>query len=57
MSNINFDVISLTQALVRCPSVTPYDKGALQVTEDHLNAIGFECTRLLFSERKTSKRR
>ena len=53
MSNINFDVISLTQALVRCPSVTPYDKGALQVTEDHLNAIGFECTRLLFSEKNT----
>ena len=48
-----FDLVALTQALVRCPSVTPHDEGALQVVEDHLNAIGFECTRLLFSEKDT----
>ena len=53
MNKINFDTIALTQALIKCPSVTPEDEGALQVVEDHLNAIGFECTRLLFSEKNT----
>jgi len=53
MSDINFNVIALTQALVKCPSVTPHDEGALQVTEDHLNAIGFKCNRLSFSEKDT----
>ena len=53
MNEINFNAVALTQALVRCPSVTPDDKGALQIMEDHLNAIGFECTRLQFSEKNT----
>ena len=53
MNKINFDTVALTQALIKCPSVTPNDEGALQVVEDHLNAIGFECTRLLFSEKNT----
>ena len=53
MSAINFDVVALTQALVRCPSITPHDGGALQVTEDHLKTIGFVCTRLPFSEKNT----
>ena len=53
MNDINFDPVALTQALVRCPSVTPNDKGALQVTEDHLNTIGFKCTRLPFGEKDT----
>jgi succinyl-diaminopimelate desuccinylase len=53
MSKINFDTVALTQALVKCPSVTPDDEGALQVIEDHLNAIEFKCTRLLFSENNT----
>ena len=53
MSKINFDTVALTQALVKCPSVTPDDEGALQVVEDHLNAIGFQCTRLPFSEKNT----
>ena len=53
MSIINFEAVSLTQALVRCPSITPHDGGALQVTEDHLKTIGFDCTRLPFSEKNT----
>ena len=28
------DALSITQALVRCPSVTPADAGALGVLED-----------------------
>ena len=51
MEKINFECISLTQALVKCKSITPNDDGALKVIEDHLNTIGFKCTRLPFSEK------
>tara|TARA_Y100000590_G_C15743481_1_gene1021149 strand:+ start:511 stop:1692 length:1182 start_codon:yes stop_codon:yes gene_type:complete len=51
MNKINFDCVSLTQALVRCESVTPKDDGALQIVEDHLSNIGFVCTKLPFSEK------
>ena len=57
MSKINFDIVALTQALVQCRSITPHDEGALQVIEDHLNAIGFKCTPLLFSEKNTDDNR
>ena len=50
MNNINFDPIDLTQALVRCPSVTPADNGALDIVENHLTHLSFRCTRLPFSE-------
>ncbi len=50
MNKIDFDYVTLTQALVKCPSVTPHDEGALQVVEDYLKDLNFECTRLPFSE-------
>ena len=50
MNNLNFDPISLTQALVKCPSVTPDDAGALDLIEEHLSHLGFQCTRLPFSD-------
>ena len=50
MNNLNFDPISLTQALVKCPSVTPEDAGALDIVQEHLNHLGFECIRLPFSD-------
>ena len=37
MNNLNFDPIVLTQNLVRCPSITPKDSGALDIIENHLN--------------------
>lgn len=43
------DPIELTQALIRCPSVTPVDKGALDVLEGALKPLGFTCHRLPFS--------
>ena len=49
MTKINFDPISLTQALVQCPSITPKDEGALDIVENHLSHLGFNCTRLPFS--------
>jgi len=44
------DVIELTQDLMRCPSVTPKDAGALNVLQRALEDIGFVCHRLVFSE-------
>jgi succinyl-diaminopimelate desuccinylase len=44
------DAVSLTSELVRCPSVTPADAGALGVLERVLGDAGFEVHRLTFSE-------
>ncbi len=49
MINLNFDPIILTQNLVKCPSVTPKEAGALDIVENHLSSLGFKCTRLPFS--------
>lgn len=40
------DPIALTADLVRCPSVTPAEGGALVLLEDLLNKGGFTCTRV-----------
>jgi succinyl-diaminopimelate desuccinylase len=44
------DAVALTQALIRCPSVTPADAGALAVLEAALEPLGFACHRLRFEE-------
>jgi succinyl-diaminopimelate desuccinylase len=44
------DPIALTQELVRCPSVTPAEGGALQFLEKTLKAAGFTVHRMTFSE-------
>ena len=38
MTEINFDVTKLTQALVKCKSITPEDDGALEVVQNHLSS-------------------
>lgn len=50
---MSIDPIILSQDLIKCPSVTPNDAGALDVLEKALTSIGFECTRLPFSEEGT----
>lgn len=40
------DPVSLTADLVRCPSVTPAEGGALALLDDLLSANGFDCTRV-----------
>jgi succinyl-diaminopimelate desuccinylase len=40
------DPVELTADLVRCPSVTPAEAGALVVLGDVLSAAGFECHRV-----------
>lgn len=42
----NIDPVELTQALVRCPSVTPVEGGALALLEQMLGQAGFNCTRI-----------
>lgn len=40
------DPVRLTAQLIRCPSVTPAEGGALQVLDRELSAAGFACTRV-----------
>ena len=47
------DAVKLTQDLIRCPSVTPADAGALDVLQAALESLDFICTRLPFSEEGT----
>lgn len=42
------DPLPLAQELIRCPSVTPEDAGALSVLESALKPLGFVCHRLRF---------
>ena len=44
------DAVELARALIRRPSVTPDEAGALDVLESALNELGFTCRRLKFSE-------
>ncbi|RTL53645.1 MAG: succinyl-diaminopimelate desuccinylase [Bradyrhizobiaceae bacterium] len=44
------DAVSLARNLLRCPSVTPADAGALGVLEKALKDVGFETHRVTFSE-------
>ena len=40
------DAIDLTRRLIRCPSVTPEEGGALVLLQDVLEGAGFACTRV-----------
>ena len=43
------DPVDLAQALIRCPSVTPADEGAMDVLQSALEELGFTCHRLPFA--------
>ncbi|MEM7168695.1 MAG: succinyl-diaminopimelate desuccinylase [Pseudomonadota bacterium] len=45
-----FDPVDLTRALIRCPSVTPVEGGALDLLEARLNKLGFSCRRMIFED-------
>jgi succinyl-diaminopimelate desuccinylase len=42
------DPVELARDLIRCPSVTPEDAGALDILESVLKPLGFRCRRLRF---------
>lgn len=46
------DVITLTQDLIACPSITPEDAGAQTLLAKKLESLGFECHHLPFGEGK-----
>jgi succinyl-diaminopimelate desuccinylase len=48
------DPIALARALIRCPSVTPADGGALDVVERALAGAGFAVHRMTFAEPGTT---
>ena len=48
------DPVELTRSLIRCPSVTPAEAGALDLLEGALAPLGFACHRLVFSEAGTA---
>ncbi|MEO1135050.1 MAG: succinyl-diaminopimelate desuccinylase [Pseudomonadota bacterium] len=44
------DAVALARALIRRPSVTPADEGALDVLQSALERLGFRCARLPFDD-------
>jgi len=49
------DPVSLAQALIRCPSVTPAEAGTLGVLEQALQPVGFKCWRQAFQAPDTAR--
>lgn len=47
------DPIALTQALIRCESVTPNEGGALTLLQEVLGGLGFKSSRKIFSDHDT----
>jgi succinyl-diaminopimelate desuccinylase len=47
------DPLPLLEDLIRCPSVTPSEGGALDCLSTFLSAAGFHCERLVFSDEGT----
>src|SRR5262249_33043151 len=54
MSPSNADPAALARDLLRCPSVTPTEAGALGVIEGVLKAAGFTVHRVTFTEPGTA---
>jgi len=50
----SLDALDLARRLIRCPSVTPAEGGALDLLEEVLGGLGFTCHRLPFSEPGTA---
>ena len=44
------DAVELTRDLIRRPSVTPADAGAMAIVEETLSALGFACRRMKFGQ-------
>jgi len=47
---MSIDPVALAQDLIRRPSVTPADAGAMDVLQEALTAAGFTCRRMRFGE-------
>lgn len=49
------DPLALARDLIRCESVTPAEGGALDLLEEVLSGLGFDCLRLPFEEEGTER--
>ncbi len=49
-TSTSIDPVAFAAELIRCPSVTPAEGGALDLLEERLSALGFTCHRLPFEE-------
>jgi succinyl-diaminopimelate desuccinylase len=47
---MTLDALSLAQALIRRPSVTPADEGAMDILQRQLEGLGFACRRMKFGD-------
>ncbi len=47
---MNLDAVEITRDLIRRPSVTPADAGAMAIVESLLTRLGFACRRMRFGE-------
>ncbi|MGB3037375.1 MAG: succinyl-diaminopimelate desuccinylase, partial [Methyloceanibacter sp.] len=54
MTDFSETPVELARDLIRCPSITPVDAGALEVLERALARGGFQCRRLTFTENGTT---
>ena len=54
MTGMSQTAVDIARDLIRCPSVTPDDAGAIGVVEEALRGGGFECRRLTFAEPGTA---
>ena len=50
MTDLNESPVELARGLIRCPSITPTDAGALELLERALAEGGFQCRRLTFRD-------
>ena len=49
------DEIRFTQELIKKPSVTPKDLGAMNVVVKHLKKLGFKCKLMSFKKKEQTK--
>ena len=50
----NIDEIKLSKELIRFPSVTPVDAGAIKFLSKKLQSLGFKCQILEFKDKKST---
>ncbi len=49
------DPVELTSELIKCPSVTPNDEGAIDLLDNTLTSMGFTCHQIEFQESGTKR--
>ncbi len=53
ISKKNLNALDLSRQLIRCPSVTPKDEGAIDLIDQTLTKMGFSCYQIQFDDPET----